>query len=89
MSAARDRVFDSLDTLTLYLANELSELNRATFRRRVGPRDSVLGEERLHLKPVPTFKSVPWLARSGTRAALRGRKLETEIATKLPKNRLF
>ena len=53
MAAARDRVFDSLDTLNLYLANELSELNHAPFQKRVGSRDSVLAEERLHLLPLP------------------------------------
>lgn len=53
MAAARDRVFDSLEALNIWLANELRELNSAPFQKRVGSRNSVLAEERLHLLPLP------------------------------------
>jgi transposase len=54
MAGVRDRVFDSLDAVNRWLADELAALNAAPFQKRVGSRNSVLAEERLHLLPLPT-----------------------------------
>jgi transposase len=53
MASARDRVFDSLEAVNVWLANEVSNLNSAPFQKRIGSRNSVLAEERLHLLPLP------------------------------------
>ena len=53
MASARDRVFDSLEAVNTWLANELVDLNSAPFQKRVGSRNSVLAEEKLHLQPLP------------------------------------
>ena len=76
MAAARDRVFDSLDALNTWLANELGELNRAPFQKRVGSRNSVLAEERLHLLPLP--KSAFYAPRYLLRKVARDYHVEAE-----------
>jgi transposase len=59
MAAARERVFDSLDAVNDWLANEVKEINSAPFQKRVGSRNSVLAEEQLSLKPLPTTAFFP------------------------------
>jgi transposase len=53
MAAVRDRVFESLDAVNIWLANDLNELHTKPFQKRVGSRQSVLAEERAHLKALP------------------------------------
>jgi transposase len=53
MAACRDRIFDSLDAVNAWLASELAQVNSMPFQKRVGSRNSVLAEERLHLLPLP------------------------------------
>lgn len=54
MAAVRDRVFESLGALNVWLAQELLALHTTPFQKRVGSRQSALLEERPHLKPLPT-----------------------------------
>jgi transposase len=53
MASCRDRLFESLEAVNTWLANELVDLNSAPFQKRVGSRNSVLAEEQLHLKALP------------------------------------
>ena len=53
MASCRDRVFESLEAVNIWLANELNEINSAPFQKRAGCRNSVLAEEQLHLKALP------------------------------------
>jgi transposase len=53
MAAVRDRVFESLEAVNIWLAKELSDINSTPFQKRVGSRNSVLTEEILHLKALP------------------------------------
>jgi transposase len=53
MAAVRDRVFESLDAVNSWLASDLNELHTKPFQKRVGSRQSVLAEERAHLKALP------------------------------------
>jgi transposase len=53
MASCRDRVFESLAAVNSWLVNELADVNSAPFQKRVGCRNSVLAEERPHLKALP------------------------------------
>ena len=53
MAAVRDRVFESLDAVNHWLANDLNALHTTPFQKRVGSRQSTLLEERGSLKALP------------------------------------
>ena len=53
MAAVRDRVFESLDAVNIWLANDLDVLHTTPFQKRVGSRQSTLLEERASLKALP------------------------------------
>ena len=53
MAAVRDRVFESLDAVNIWLANDLNTLHITPFQKRVGSRQSSLLEERESLKALP------------------------------------
>ena len=53
MAAVRDRVFESLESVNAWLANDLNTLHSTPFQKRVGSRQSSLLEERAHLQALP------------------------------------